>query len=253
MADGILDVNLAVSHVVQQFNCLGYKGAGLAAAVAFTLPYGCSYKERRRDQFQPSIARPKDRATPGTIDVRTPPEGDERPTVINCFSQWEPGKPEAYNRAKEPSGKKDSKEQREECFAACLKEIGKIQPLPESIAFPKDIGCAIAGGRWEKYESMIYEFARSNPACKVVIIDWTKSPGKQSSATANEIHARYIMGCPSTIDEESEPPSEAENTNFPIVRTNSGTGVPMPVAHEEEEAKAEVVNAENDLESCGKC
>ena len=42
------------------------------------------------------FAVPEDRATPGTIDVRQSSDG--RPTVINCFAQWEMGKPGKYNR-----------------------------------------------------------------------------------------------------------------------------------------------------------
>jgi hypothetical protein len=44
-----------------------------------------------------------------------------------------------------------------------------VTPNIISIAFPYKIGCGLAGGKWEDYESMIYKFAKENPNIKVKI------------------------------------------------------------------------------------
>ena len=67
---------------------------------------------------------------------------------------------------------------REGYFKRCLGLIGdKIEGL-ESIAFPWQIGCGLAGGEWKVYEGMIKEFAESYPDVSVVIY---KLPGAESS------------------------------------------------------------------------
>jgi len=95
LPDGILDAKLLerVGAIVQQENCIGCDGRGLADAIAKKLPYGCSYKDRRRMPPANKFAVPDDRSTPGTIDVRMPPTalfGTNAgcPIVINLFAQW---------------------------------------------------------------------------------------------------------------------------------------------------------------------
>ena len=86
------------------------------------------------------------------------------------YAQYEPGKPSR-------SGE-DSQEMREAWFRRCLGLIGeRIQGL-ESIAFPWQVGCGLAGGDWKVYEGMIKEFAESHPDVKVVVY---KLPGAASS------------------------------------------------------------------------
>eukprot|EP00966_Prymnesium_polylepis_P014860 343461-Prymnesium_polylepis.1 len=102
--------------VTLQCNCVGCDGRGLADAVAKTLPFGCSYKERRRMPPSNKFAVPEDRATPGTIDVRRPPAtvfgAPKQPKVINVFAQWEMGAAGKYNRV-HPAPPSDSAKQRE--------------------------------------------------------------------------------------------------------------------------------------------
>ena len=44
-----------VSHIAQQSNCVGCDGRGLAQGVADALPYGCPYKDRRRQTNGPNV------------------------------------------------------------------------------------------------------------------------------------------------------------------------------------------------------
>ena len=42
------------------------------------------------------------------------------------------------------------------------------------IAFPKYIGCGMAGGNWSNYYKMIIEFAKSVPY-EVILVDYDKN------------------------------------------------------------------------------
>lgn len=174
MPDGVLDRSVHAAAIVQQLNCIGCDGRGLAAGVANTFPYGCSYKERTPEPGK-RFAEAKDRAEPGTIDVRRPPSNGDGPIVINCFAQWELGAAGKYNRIQAPTGTSDTREQRERWFRSCLQRIGELRPLPSPIAFPREIGCGLAGGIWSHYEAMLQEFASAHPDCEVLIVRWTGS------------------------------------------------------------------------------
>ena len=64
---GVLDdkVLQKVDAIVQQLNCVGCDGRGLAEGVKRKLPYGCSYASRRRMPPQNKFAVEVDRATLG--------------------------------------------------------------------------------------------------------------------------------------------------------------------------------------------
>jgi len=99
------------------------------------------------------------------------------------YAQYEPGKPSR-------SGD-DSQEMREGYFKRSLGLIGdKIMGL-ESIAFPWQIGCGLAGGEWKVYEGMIKEFAESHPDVKVVIY---QLPVAESSGGRGRGHGRGGAG-----------------------------------------------------------
>jgi len=177
---GVLDDSILgrVAAIAQQSNCVGCDGRGLAEGVAKKLPYGCSYRDRRRQPPANRFAVPEDRATPGTIDVRRPPPAlcgsSARPMVINMFAQWEMGAAGKYNRI-QPSPPSDSAATREGWFRTCLGAIAALR-LP-SIAFPHEIGCGLAGGRWATYEAMLEEFAEANTDTEVLICRWTGGGG----------------------------------------------------------------------------
>ena len=179
LPDGVLDEGGVLSRfaaIAQQSNCVGCDGRGLADAIAKKLPYGCPYKDRRRMPPANKFAVADDRATPGTIDVRKPPPGlfgsSRRPLVVCMFAQWEMGLPLKYNRV--TPAPHDSRQAREGWFARCLDAIAALRPPPESIAFPHQIGCGLAGGEWSRYEQMLLQFAEENPSIHVAIVVSTK-------------------------------------------------------------------------------
>ena len=178
---GVLDeaVLSRVAAICQQNNCVGTGGGrGLAAGVSKKLPYGCPYKDRRRQpKSKFNVAALEDRAVPGTIDVRKPPAALERPMVICMFGQFEIGGPDKYKRVK-PMPPSDGASAREAWFAACLEQIGRIQPPLPSIAFPHQIGCGLAGGNWQRYLSMIRQFSEAHPSIEVIVARWTGGGGR---------------------------------------------------------------------------
>ena len=160
---------------MQQLNCLGLEGAGLARLIAEKLPYGCSYKMRRADPWrkqEPRIAILEDRPTPGTIDVRRPMVGGDRPAVINLFAQYAPGRPGSCAQVPFPSGVTDSAKQRLFWFEQCLNVIGTLPPevRPERLVFPAQIGCGLAGGSWPDYEAAIQRFVAAHAGFVVCIV-----------------------------------------------------------------------------------
>ena len=85
-AGGVLDPSILarVDAIVQQSNCVGCDGRGLAAAIAEKLPYGDTYKDRRPMPPARKFAIPEDRATPGSIAVRR----GSGPAVVSLFAQF---------------------------------------------------------------------------------------------------------------------------------------------------------------------
>eukprot|EP00664_Eupelagonemidae_sp_cell27_P006993 gene6993-3213_t len=77
--EGVLDAGLGFEAIVQQCNCIGCDCAGLAAGIAAKYPYGCPYAKRKGMKPENKFAVPFDRAAPGTIHVRRPPEGQDGP------------------------------------------------------------------------------------------------------------------------------------------------------------------------------
>ena len=154
----------------------------------------------------------RDVSVAGTIDIRRAPDG-KGPTVINLFAQWEMGAPGKYNRVKPatPSDSAPAREAAfKEClgkiaalqggeryisaqlpFAVLLSRDFlcfnvfylflpsllvpqlSFERRPNSVAFPHEIGCGLAGGNWPKYESMIKTFATQCPDIRVSICRWT--------------------------------------------------------------------------------
>ena len=187
---GVLDPSLLkrVTHIAQQSNCVGCDGRGLAQGVADALPYGCPYKDRRRQTNGPNVrdkfAIQEDRTTPGTINVRKPAfPGVGRPTVICIFGQFEMGPPDKYNRVQPRPPEGDSAKTREGWFQDALNAIRhELQPPPESIAFPHEIGCGLAGGDWSRYNAMIQDFAQRMPHTQVIIARWMGGGGGGTSS-----------------------------------------------------------------------
>jgi O-acetyl-ADP-ribose deacetylase (regulator of RNase III) len=126
-------LNSDAQYIAHQCNCLTKKGAGLSYVMFKKFPHADIYSKRTsKDQ-------------PGTIVIR----GSEKERyVINMLAQVCPGKPRPN----------DTKQMRIKWFQQCLEKISEIKDL-DSIAFPHNIGCGLAGGDWKVYEKMLNEFA----------------------------------------------------------------------------------------------
>ena len=105
--------------------------------------------------------------------------------MINMFAQYNLGTPLRQNRRCEPPpelGVQDSTEQRELWFEHCLDEISQHNPTLRSIAFPENIGCGLAGGRWSRYKAMTECFAQANQHMEVLICERTGEGAPDSTA-----------------------------------------------------------------------
>ena len=138
-------------YICQQCNCLTTRTFGLSAAIAKKYPYANIYRGRK----QPDI--------PGTIKIVG--NGHDQRYIICMLAQYNKSKPN-------PLGKHDSFVDRQRWFRACLDRIGLLDRKDhalQSIAFPFEIGCGLAGGDWEAYRAMLFQFARQHPSVKIVI------------------------------------------------------------------------------------
>ena len=113
------------------------------------------------------------RSTPGTFSACGRAGTQER-GVVNLLTQRYPGPPKYDN---------DSKALREGWFERALAQLAKHDAFAGgsscSIAFPRDIGCNLAGGDWAAYRRMIEGFARANPAVRVAIVSFGGPPGSK--------------------------------------------------------------------------
>ena len=167
-AGGVLDPSILsrVDAIVQQSNCVGCDGRGLAAAIAEKLPYGDTYKDRRPLPPARKFAIPEDRAVPGSIAVR---RGDG-PAVVSLFAQFEMGPAMKYRLVRpEPAGG-DTKVNRLRWFKEGLAKLAAEGF--RRVAFPHEIGCALAGGTWSEYEAAIAAYGAANPEVEILIVTW---------------------------------------------------------------------------------
>ena len=91
--------------------------------------------------------------------------------MVNLHAQRYPGRPKYDN---------DSKQLREKWFADGLSELSQHNAFAQphqSVAFPIEIGCGLAGGDWESYRKMIQVFAESNPEVEVAIVRLSRGSG----------------------------------------------------------------------------
>lgn len=139
-------LTVETQYIAHQCNCTTKYGKGLSAALFAKCPYADTYNKRQ----QPSA--------PGTIEVFG--DGLTRRFVINIYAQYGPGHPRS-------SG--DSAAQRLEWFSQCLEQIELIGGLQE-IAFPWNIGCGLAGGRWSQYEETLRQWAHASKAQRVLLV-----------------------------------------------------------------------------------
>ena len=127
-------------YIAHQCNCYSRRGAGLASAIFKAFPWADVYSNRS--------GRGNDASLFGSITIH----GDQRVNrryVINIYGQLKPGK---------PSPGRDSAASRLEAFSKALDQIAELPEL-KSIGLPFGIGCGLAGGDWNEYESLLKDFA----------------------------------------------------------------------------------------------
>jgi O-acetyl-ADP-ribose deacetylase (regulator of RNase III) len=127
-------------YIAHQCNCYSRRGAGLASAIFKAFPWADVYSSRSE--------RGNDASLFGSITFHGDPKRGQR-HVINIYGQLKPGK---------PSPGSDSAASRLEAFSKALDQIAEAPGL-KSIGFPYGIGCGLAGGDWNEYESLLKDFA----------------------------------------------------------------------------------------------
>lgn len=124
--DGDL-LTIDTDYIVHQANCVTTRSKGLCSQIFNKYPFANIYSNRQRpDQ-------------PGSVIIKG--------NVIALLAQYYPGRARHEN---------DNPKRRLEWFKKGLKTISRLEF--NSIAFPKGIGCGIAGGNWYDYRKAIEEF-----------------------------------------------------------------------------------------------
>jgi O-acetyl-ADP-ribose deacetylase (regulator of RNase III) len=175
-------LTVEADYIVHQANCLTVRPHGLAAAIFAKWPEVDCYTRRRAESGKRNVATAADRPHPGTIQV------DSR--VVHLFAQWTPGKAgrfEAYPMP--PSAPAETDALRVGWFANALcaletKLKADYAAAPRLrkyvVAFPRLIGCDLAGGDWSIYRSLLVDFAlRVRAVADVLIVKLLKpDPGQ---------------------------------------------------------------------------
>ena len=144
-------------YLCHQCNCLTDHAAGIAHTIFTRFPYADIYSPRAHLEYGPKNLIPGQE--PGKIMICG--NGDDQRYVVNMFGQLYPGKP------KFPDSQLDGSVARRRYFRSCLQLLASMSDL-HSVAFPYGIGCTLAGGAWEEYQSDIETFAK-HVAVPVVI------------------------------------------------------------------------------------
>jgi O-acetyl-ADP-ribose deacetylase (regulator of RNase III) len=142
--------------IAHQCNSISNQAGGLAHYLFKKFPYANIYKNRP----YPYVANRSN--FPGHCVIKG--DGIKNRFVINMLAQYYPGSP--------PTAKSilDGFEVRESYFNRCLIEISRMENI-ESIAFPKFVGCGLAGGNWDNYFRMLKSFEiRMNIDQKVRVV-----------------------------------------------------------------------------------
>ncbi len=127
-------------YIAHQCNCIlrgNGVGGGLYAQIVKRYPHADVYAQ----------ASPTKMSKRGSIIVRADENGENK--VISMFSQTFPGKANTTD---------DTKDLRKQWFISCIESIFKIEGITE-VAFPYLIGCGLAGGDWEDYETLLNFYA----------------------------------------------------------------------------------------------
>lgn len=122
--------------ILQQVNCRGVMGAGLAKQIRTKYPY---VYNRYLSLCNEHVTKPY--FLLGRIQVITPPSCEyDVPTIVNLFAQDRYGRDRQYT----------DYDAMRECFRRVNERFAG-----DSVAIPYGIGCGLAGGDWDIVLNMI--------------------------------------------------------------------------------------------------
>jgi hypothetical protein len=173
-------LTVEADYIVHQANCTTVRAHGLAGAIFAKWPAVDCYARRRADGAR-NLAIAADRARPGTIEAQG--------RVVHLFAQWAPGKCGSFaSYPAPPSAPAETVALRAGWFATALCALEAElahRPLPPRgkfvVAFPRLIGCDLAGGDWAVYRSLLVDFAwRIRSVADVLIVKLPKAEVDQT-------------------------------------------------------------------------
>jgi O-acetyl-ADP-ribose deacetylase (regulator of RNase III) len=133
--------------LAHQCNTVTSRGRGLSAAVFKAFQEADTYSRRS------SIRKT------GEISVHAVGSGQR---VVNMYAQRNPGKPHE---------KGDLAADRIRHFESCLARLADLRAtIIKGVAFPRLIGCGLAGGHWPTYRRLLEDFARKIYPIPVYIV-----------------------------------------------------------------------------------
>lgn len=145
------------TYIIHQCNAVTDKPKGLSRAVFSRFPHADIYTSRGGRGFKDL---PGTIVVKGTLDLKPSDPAYQRP-VVNLIGQRYPGAAGRYAN--------DTNELRRRWFAQCLEDLVADGHLAkgDSVAMPYNIGCGLAGGKWEEYSRIIETWAKKHSDIRV--------------------------------------------------------------------------------------
>lgn len=144
--------NIGADIIIQQVNCVGVMGAGLAKQIRLRFP-------GVYDQYKAYCGHHNGaRALLGEIQVVVNGEGE--PLVVNLFAQVQFGRDRRYTDY--------------DAFRTCCKKLAKtLETLDENavVAIPYGIGCGLAGGDWGIISGILHD-TLGDLQCQLVVCNY---------------------------------------------------------------------------------
>lgn len=201
VAGSLLDAS--DGYIAHQCNCVMWgQPQGIAEAIFA--------KYREADVYAARAAKQRPPDVPGTSSLHGP--------VINMYGQLLPGLPVEQKKigqnvlqyVKQKQANKDTRASRLKWFIESLYGLPDLLPAgPQTINFPKYIGCGKAGGEWQSYISAINEFSIRNPSWTIRVHD----PKAKHSQHQQQMQAAGGAGVPTA---DALPPHEPITTTGPL-------------------------------------
>lgn len=145
------------SAIVQQCNCVTKSGFGLSATLSKQFPYCDIYSKRTKPD------------TPGTVKICLPPTSDHdekssHPVIVNLLTQFQPGR---------ANGTNETYEQRlqwlKQAWIAVCQWLESYE-TPLTIFIPQLLGCGLAGGDPQRYQTFWQEHLSLVPSRHQVVM-----------------------------------------------------------------------------------